>query len=430
MKNRAPFIILISGWLINSCVPVSNTTYTPDKKLIHDNVNYESKVGMVKLFPFSHNLQSDLENPVLNINNSDGFFLEFDLFEENYSNLNARFIHCNKNWSPSNLADIRFLDQYNSFTINDYQYSANTRHQYVKYGVRLPTPKISGNYLVVVSSASNDQDIIFSRRVLVFENNIGVNGSVKMSTSVAKRNANQQVDFNLSYKNLQNVNPLQDFHVAILQNHNWKVAIQGLKPTLIRHDQSYLEYFHFNSENNLMGLNEFRYFDLRSIDFRGMNVSNIQKNENSVIAFLGLDKPRTGLAYSQLIEDLNGNYFLVNSDPGDSQLQSEYVDVIFELMTDQIDGKVFVAGQFNNWQLTSQNNMTYDAKRNSYRAKIRLKQGYYDYMYWVDSENLPINHFEGNHFQTDNDYEILVYYRNPINNFDELAGYKALKTNF
>lgn len=423
------FCISIIG-LLNSCVPVSTSSNTYDKELIYDNVNYELNVGMVQLFPYNKNLRSDLENPAVVVNNQEGFYLQFDLFQDNYTNMNVRYIHCNRDWLPSNLADIRFLEDYNSFTINNYQYSANTREPYVQYSIRLPTPKISGNYLIVVSNTQSDRDIILSRRALVYEQSAATSGKVNMSSTVRTRDLNQQISFSISYQEFKNINPLQDIYVVLLQNHNWKVSINGLKPTLIRHDQKYLEYRHFNSENDFPGLNEFRYFDLRSIEYRGMNVLDIQKEESKISAFLGADKPRTGLAYSQLIEDLNGNYFLVNSDPGDSQLQSEYSDVYFELISEPIEGTVYVAGNFNNWQLNSQNQMQYNDGRGSYRCKIKLKQGYYDYMYWVDSNSLKPNYLEGNHFQTGNDYEVLVYFRDPARNFDELVGYKSIKSNF
>ncbi|MEP0366942.1 MAG: type IX secretion system plug protein domain-containing protein [Cyclobacteriaceae bacterium] len=430
MKYRLLSLFSLSVLILTSCVPVSTTSYNAGKKLLFDNVDCEDNVGMVQLFPFSQNLQSELENPVLEVGNENGFLLQFDLFEENYSSLNVRYIHCNKDWTPSGLSDIRFLNEYNSFAINNYQYSSNTRKKYVQYAVQLPSPHISGNYLVVVSNSNSNDDIIFSRRALVYDRTANAQGDIQMSSSVKERKTNQQVAFSVNYSGLNNVNPLRDIYVVLLQNHNWDVALKELKPTLVRHDESYLEFHHFNSENNFPGANEFRYFDLRSIDFKGMNVANVKKEEGRVLAFLGTDKPRGSLAYSQLIQDLNGKYFLVNSDPGDSQLQSEYVDVYFELKSDKIAGEVFVTGRFNNWTRTPENRMIYAPERNSYRGKVLLKQGYYDYRYWVESPSLKPGYFEGNYFQTTNDYEILVYYRDPINNFDELIGYKSIKSEF
>ncbi len=427
--NQLRLVSVIIPWL-TCCVPISNSDYSTDKKLLSEDLNYEPNVGMVQIYPFNQNLSADLEYPVAAINDPNGFYLEFDLFQESYSSLNVRYIHCNRDWTPSNLTSIRFLREYNSFNITGFEYSSNTTKPYVTYGIQLPTPSISGNYLVVVSNAQSDRDIILSRRVIVYSNVANASGEVKMSNSIANRSINQQLTFTVSYQGLDQVNPLRDLYVVLLQNHVWKTGINGLQPTLVRHDQSYLEFFHFNSENNFPGANEFRYFDLRSIDYRGMNVANVSKENDRVLAFLGMDKPRGGLAYSELINDLNGSYYLVNSDPGDSQMQSEYADVIFELLTDPIVGDVYVTGQFNNYRLDLNNKLQYDPNRRSYRGKVLLKQGYYDYMYWVDSPDLSINHFEGNHFQTRNNYEILVYYRNPANNFDELVGYKNLKTNF
>ena len=57
---------------------------------------------------------------------------------------------------------------------------------------------------------------------------------------------------------------------------------------------------------------------------------------------------------------------------------------------------------------------------------MRYTRCYYDYMYAVQSETLPYDYFEGSNFQTQNNYEILLYYRSPARNYDELIGYKRI----
>ena len=75
--------------------------------------------------------------------------------------------------------------------------------------------------------------------------------------------------------------------------------------------------------------------------------------------------------------------------------------------------------------------MRFDGNKRFY-GNLFLKQGVYDYQYiWVErSNNRPVvDHtaFEGSFFQTNNTYQIFVYYRKPGARWDELLGFAELK---
>ena len=58
-----------------------------------------------------------------------------------------------------------------------------------------------------------------------------------------------------------------------------------------------------------------------------------------------------------------------------------------------------------------------------------LKQGYYSYRYLtLNGDNIikPVN-TEGNFFQTENDYQALIYFRGIGERTDRLVGYKSIK---
>lgn len=405
-----------------------NTDSNFDKKLLHENVNYESSVGVVQLYPYGETIESTLEYPVISVSNTSGVNLEFDLLQENSEYINVRFIHCNYDWTKSNLSSIQFLDTYNEFTIRDYQFSQNTRIPYVHYSITLPTPTKSGNYIVMAYRDSNPSDILLSRKLLVFENSASISPKLFASSSIQQRNNNQQLELDVYIKELESINPFQDIKMMMVQNHNWETSIEGLQPTRIRRDKNLLQYEYFNGENEFPGWNEYRYFDLRSTEYRGMNVGNIVMDEDRIRAYVGLDKSRKGLAYTQYNNDLNGWYYLDNTDPNDIYMENEYVNTYFELITDQINGDVYIAGGFNNWQLDDNNKMHYDEATASYKGQVLLKQGYYNYAYWVSSEVLPITFFEGSHYQTINNYEFLIYLRKPGNLYDQLIGYKLISS--
>jgi len=54
-----------------------------------------------------------------------------------------------------------------------------------------------------------------------------------------------------------------------------------------------------------------------------------------------------------------------------------------------------------------------------------LKQGWYNYVYSF-VRNGGINEaselFEGSHYETENDYTVIVYYRNPRGRYDRVLG--------
>ena len=44
---------------------------------------------------------------------------------------------------------------------------------------------------------------------------------------------------------------------------------------------------------------------------------------------------------------------------------------------------IYIYGNFNDWQITSENKMTYNPDTGLYEATILFKQGFYNYMYGV-----------------------------------------------
>jgi len=74
--------------------------------------------------------------------------------------------------------------------------------------------------------------------------------------------------------------------------------------------------------------------------------------------------------------------------------------------------------------------MAYDTKKGRYQASLFLKQGWYDYVYGIPGEEgWETEPFEGNHFQTENEYEFFFYYRDMGSRYDELIGYGVVNPN-
>ena len=427
MKNLA--IIAIS-FLLVQCEPVVPQQSSINKKIIFDNYDYEDFVGMTKVVPIENGQIKVLENQVVSLNDNGQLHLTFDLLTDQFENLSAKIYHCNKDWTKSRLRDMEFLSQINNYRITDFDYSVNTVQPYINYRFTIPKPILSGNYIVAVFRRANPGDVILTRRFLVVDSKTTIDHTVRVSTTIAKREGNHQIEFSLNYGNLQMNAPAQDISPVILQNHNWNTAITTIRPTLMRVNEGYLEYRHLDLKTNFYGWNEFRFADLRTLNVSGRNVGKIVNTGTKIIAPLKLDGSRQNTTYTQNFQDINGNFIVQNNDPGESTLNADYADVTFALKSDPIDGEIYVWGRYNNWQLTDLNRMSYTNQNGlgRYQTTIPLKQGYYEYLYYVESNELPPYYFEGSHFQAENEYEILVYYRKPGNINDELVGYKRFRS--
>ena len=76
------------------------------------------------------------------------------------------------------------------------------------------------------------------------------------------------------------------------------------------------------------------------------------------------------------------------------------------------------------YQLNDRNQLQYDATQGAYIGRILLKQGIYNYQF---ISNNPQNYtLEGNHAETENYYEVLVYFRKPGDRFDSLIGFQKI----
>jgi hypothetical protein len=106
--------------------------------------------------------------------------------------------------------------------------------------------------------------------------------------------------------------------------------------------------------------------------------------------------------------------------------EAEYMWVHWVLPVNQymMDGQVFVGGELFGNQYGETNRMEYDAEQKCYYLYAYLKQGGYDYMYYVVSpaNGATVLPLEGSHWQTENEYAVWVYHRPFGARYDRLVG--------
>jgi hypothetical protein len=130
--------------------------------------------------------------------------------------------------------------------------------------------------------------------------------------------------------------------------------------------------------------------------------------------------------------DNNGKFYILNQDGSDPRNDADYARVYFSLAANTTgnDGTPYIVGMFNDYKIDERSKLTRD-ENGRYYINLLLKQGVYDYEYvWVDNatkkaDDVPI---EGSHFETENDYQLLVYYRPATARWDELVGFSMVNT--
>ena len=422
MKYAFFYFLLLAA---TSCTPIAQSSVNSEsnpKVLRLSDYAYEPQIRTIQLAPEG----SPTEPAVVQLGQNN-LQLLFDDLRSDRDNYYARIIHCQYDWTRSDLQDLDYLTVYNEFPINNSEFSVDTHIPYVHYWLTLPTVKLPGNYVVVVYRETNKDDVVLSKRFMVYDNQVVFKNSGNMVGAGSVANINQQLNFTINYGNITILNPLTDVHVVIRQNARWDNMAMDLRPSFVREIEKELEYRFFDESKMFRGGNEFRFFDLRSMNNPGRNVGYVARDKKPYEVYIMKDKPRTSEAYSQY-NDLDGTFIIDNYDYRDLAF-SNYAHVTFSLATPRIDGDVYVTGGLSNWNLGDENKMQYDTAQGLYQTRMLLKQGWYDYQYLVKSAKLPPYYFEGSHFETENYYEVFVYNKPFQPRADLLIGYMRLEKN-
>ncbi|HKZ39041.1 MAG TPA: type IX secretion system plug protein domain-containing protein [Chryseolinea sp.] len=418
-------ILLIFAFAMAACTPIVQSSVNSEsnpKALKLIDLGYEPEIKTIQLYP-----ENAPTEPAVTSFGKWNLLLQFDDLRNQRDTYYAKVIHCNYDWTKSDLQDLDFMTLYNEFPITNNEFSVDTHIPYVHYWFAVPPVKLPGNYVLMVYRGSDKEDIILTKRFMVYTNQVAFTRDGNLIGAGNVADLSQQLNFTVDYKNLTILNPLLDVHVNIYQNHRWDNMIQDVKPSFVREIEKELEYRFFEESKMFRGGSEFRFFDLRSINNPGRNIATVTKNVKPFEAYVVKDKSRAIEAYSQY-DDLNGGFNIDNYDYRDLAF-TNYVNVNFSLASPDINGDVYVAGAFNNWNLNQQNKMQYDSVQRVYTARILLKQGWYDYQYVVKSPTLPYDYFEGSHFETENYYEVFVYHKPYQPRADLLIGYLRIDKN-
>jgi hypothetical protein len=405
--------------------------HTQDGNFYYETAAYKETIKSAKMYRTGFLLS----NPVIGLNENQTLTFKFDDLSPDVKDYYYTIIHCDADWKESYIPQTDYLDGFADNPITDYAMSFNTTFDYVNYQIEIPNetvrPKLSGNYVLVVYEDNDKENIVLSQRFKIYESAVRIDGRVRRATLDAFKGASHEIDFTVYHPTLPILNPREEVKVVLMQNNRWDNAITDLKPLYIRDRQLIYDY---DKENVFKAGNEFRYFDIRTNRMNGENVIATDFLRPYFHKTLAPDEIRANKDFFQY-KEMNGKYSIESQDQEvrDYDTECDYVFVHFSLPMESplLGGSVNVFGALTQWNANKGNEMTYNFEKGEYELTLLLKQGYYNYIYvYVPQGSRTADHtnIEGSFWETENDYQIFVYYRDLAARYDRLVGYTMLNS--
>lgn len=394
---------------------------------------YVSEIKTVLLYPFSGSLTAPartLQPPIRQLNDNQPLILEFDDLSADYSQYHVKIKHCTADWEISVLNEIEYLQDFNDFIINDYEVSQNTKIPYYHYIFKVPEVKISGNYLLVISKDSDRNEPVLVKRFMVYEPIASAATEVRRPQDSQYWRTHQQLDFEISYGNYGVRSAKEEFKIVIRQNYQWSQTIKNLRPMTDNSATRKLFFRFFNNENVILAGNEFNFFDGRSTYTRGMGIAEVEQGRTDTF-WLNTQQQGGKVNFVEQ-RDYNGQFVVENRENQNPSFSNDYVWVSFSVASQLLlDKEVYVVGEFNQWQLSEENLLTFNRQDQLYEIRKLMKLGVYDYRFVVKdiiTNAIDYTHFSGNFTDTENVYELFIYHKPPTARAEKLIGYQVVNS--
>lgn len=381
--------------------------------------NEVQEPDFIKTITFKSNTdQSEL--PILKLN--ERLVLEFDVLNNDEGDFYYIIEHFNFDWTPSRLLKMEYLRGFDDQRITTYDNSFNTYQLFSHYKLQIPNRqtqlKVTGNYMLKIFN--DNSELMFSRKFMVYEELANVGVAIKRSRDVKYINQKQSVNFSISSPSMLFNNPSQTIKTMVIQNNNMNTAINNLKPLYTLGGELIYKY---DVESSFWGGNEYLYFENKDVRSANVGVQFIDLGDvyNSYLFtdIIRADRPYT---YNP---DINGSFLITALDTENVAIEADYTLVHFSLRHPELfDEDLYLYGNFNNYALTETNKLSYNAATGNYEVALLLKQGFYNYKYVkVDSKGiLHEGAISGNFDQTENNYKVIVYYRDLGGRYDKIIG--------
>ncbi len=391
---------------------------------------YQSNIQSVRFHMYGD--QASL--PVYNINSGDQLELHFDDMDNDVKSYYYTFQLCDYNWEPVDISPFIYIKGFTQQRIPTYRYSSIALTRYTHYQAILPDRStsltLSGNYLLKVFLDGDTSKLAFTRRLLVLDQKAAITAQVVQPFTPQLAHSYQKIRFAANINGLNTFSAAQQVKVVILQNNRWDNSQKDIPPTFVRGNT--LDY---STENNcnFPGGKEWRWLDLRSFHLQSDRVDSAHYKKKSTEMFLKTDVDRTNQRYVYY-RDLNGMYSVETYETINPYDQGDYATIHFSFSppggTAYPDKNIYLAGQLTDYAFNERTKMFFNADKGVYECTALLKQGYYNYTYIAVDKNDPSKRtdLEGDYYETENSYTILMYYRSFTDRADQLIGVSKINS--
>lgn len=395
--------------LLTITATAENRTYKPEVKSLQAVVN-----------------QDWLSPTVMRLNGDDVLHVCFDELSHDYHRYVYRLERCEADWTSSEeLFESDWLEGFNHNVIDNYERSINTTVPYTHYFLQIPNDrcrlKLSGNYRLHISEDGDEEDIA-TVEFMVTEQSMGLSMGVSTNTDIDTNESHQQVRFGLQYNNHLVTSPEEQIQTVVMQNAREDTGRKNVRPSYV--SQNGLEWQH-KKELIFDGGNEYRKFEILDPSHPTLGIEHTSWNGTNYQAQPYVSEPRLNYIYD---EDANGAFYIRNSDNRENDFASDYVWVNYRLKAPQLQkGRIIINGRWTTEEPETYL-MNYDETQGLYTASILQKLGYYSYQY-LCLEDDGTMHFlpsEGNFYETENRYQILVYFKGTGERTWRLAAYSQI----
>ena len=125
--------------IVRSDNPLENSVIT-EKKIIPNSV-YIYKNGNLNIqikTLLCHKKEDELSLPILNLNTDNQLLISFDDLDADIKDYYYSIIHCNWDWTESDLMQSEYVTGFTDEPITDYEFSFNTIQKYTHYTFNFP----------------------------------------------------------------------------------------------------------------------------------------------------------------------------------------------------------------------------------------------------------------------------------------------------
>ncbi len=394
---------------------------------------YVFNIKSPQLFTYGN----QLEYPVLHLGSNDKLELHFDDLDANMKNYYYTYQLCDFNWVPTIISQFDYIRGFSQVRIDLSHYSSIALMRYTHYQAIIPdvncVPTRSGNYILKVFLDGDTSKLVFTRRFLVVEGGATIGAQILQPFNPQIAQTHQKIQFTVNTKSLNLVNAFQQVKVVMLQNNRWDNALYNIKPSFYSGNT-----FQYNSDDDCVfpAGKQWRWLDLQSFRYQSDRVAHADYQKNSTTIFVKPDGDRSHQPY-YFYNDINGYYFIQTTESINPLWQTDYATVNFTFVppgnSPFTDKDIYLLGKLTDYSLNDATMLSYNAQKGVYEISLLLKQGYYNYAYVTVDKNDPdkkpsFEFTEGNNMETENEYTILVYYREMGGRSDQLVAIAKLNS--